>query len=482
MADFDVAIVGSGIAGLTCGAFLAKQGMKVLVLEQHYQIGGYTHSFKRRNFHFESAVHSVPMGKDGLIMHLMKLLNIDNLITPVELPSMYHSAWNDFSFTMPVWFQDIKEKLHDNFPHQKEQVNKLFDEMKYFYNVFISPILDGSMSETDAYRDFITKHMNRSYKEYLCSFLNDEKLLRIFFSQWPYGSNPPSKAPVAYYVLMFIVHALEGSHYIEGGFAKLADALASVITSNGGSVRTRSTVTGLKNSGSRITDVVLKSGETISANLFISNISPYVLHTELIEPSARNKIWLRRLKNLNPSFSAIALYLGLSEPITKNIPDSIHFRFSEVNEDNIYNRIINNSSSEIDHLLFLYPHTGSEPRTLTLLTYIQKSFSTNWKNDKKLFADKMLCKAETYFPGLKDNIELLEIGSPATFERYTGNTDGALYGFENTNHIYGEAKIPITTHMDNLFQTGHWGKPGGGIWNSMFNGYSAAITVLNKSN
>lgn len=478
MADFDVAIIGSGIAGLTCGAFLAKQGMKVVVLEKHYQIGGYTHAFKRRRFHFESAVHSVPMGPNGLIMHLLKQLNVDHLVKPIELPSMYHAWWSDYSFTMPVWIDDIKMKLQSDFPNQKEQIKRLFDDMDYIYNAFITPVFNGSLKETSEYRDFITKHLNRTYKDYLCSFLTDNNLLRGFYSQWPYGSNPPSKAPVVYYVLMFIVHAMEGSHYLDGGFASLADALASVITSHGGQVRTKSQVTSVKCDKMAATELVVNSQETISANLFISNVSPYILHNELIDVSSRNKIWLRRLSNLKPSFSAIALYMGLSKDFSDQIPNNIHFSFYENDDDRIYDRIVNNSSSEIDHLLFLRPTANEQNPTLTVLSYIQKSFSSDWKQDKFAFADKMLDKAEQYFPGLKSRIELMEIGSPATFERYTSNTSGALYGFENTNHIYGEAKMPVTTHISNLFQTGHWGKPGGGVWNSVYNGYNAALTIL----
>lgn len=477
MADFDVAIIGSGVAGLTCGAFLAKQGKKVLVLEKHYQIGGYTHTFKRKKFLFESAVHSVPMGPNGLIMHLLKLLGVEKQVKPIELPSMYHAAWDDYSFTMPVWLDDIRKKLQSDFPHQKDQITRLFDDMCFIYDAFITPVLEGSLKETDGYRDFISRHLNRPYKDYLCSFLSDNNLLRAFYSQWPYGSNPPSKAPVVYYVLMFIVHAIEGSHYLDGGFCKLSETLASVITSHGGEVRTRSNVINLKNQGSKITELTLSSGEVISADLFISNISPYTLHNELIDPSARNKIWLRRLSNLRPSFSAIALYLGLKSDISDVIPNNIHFCFSDNDDERIYNRIVSNSSSDLDHLLFLHPKTINEDRTLTILTYIQKSFSNNWKEDKKVFAHNMLAKAETLFPGLNEKIELIEIGSPDTFQRYTSNTEGALYGFENTNHIYGEAKMPITTHMSNLFQTGHWGKPGGGVWNSIYNGYTAALTI-----
>ncbi|MHC1624266.1 MAG: NAD(P)-binding protein [Candidatus Methanospirareceae archaeon] len=52
--EYDVIIVGSGIGGLTCGALLLKRGYKVLVLEQHYKVGGYCSSFKRGDFVFNN--------------------------------------------------------------------------------------------------------------------------------------------------------------------------------------------------------------------------------------------------------------------------------------------------------------------------------------------------------------------------------------------------------------------------------------------
>jgi prolycopene isomerase len=121
----------------------------------------------------------------------------------------------------------------------------------------------------------------------------------------------------------------------------------------------------------------------------------------------------------------------------------------------------------------------SDP-TLTLMNFVKKSYSNNWKEDKKILADRMIDKAEKLYPGFKDKIDLIEIGSPATFERYTLNTEGSIYGFESTKSIYGEAKLPITTHIDNLYQVGHWGKPGCGVWNVMNNAYLASKIILEK--
>jgi all-trans-retinol 13,14-reductase len=57
--EYDVIIIGSGMGGLTCGALLSKRGYKVLVLEQHNQVGGYYTSFRRKGFIFNAGVIDV---------------------------------------------------------------------------------------------------------------------------------------------------------------------------------------------------------------------------------------------------------------------------------------------------------------------------------------------------------------------------------------------------------------------------------------
>lgn len=56
---YDSIIIGSGIGGLTTAVFLAKAGKKVLVLEKHYAIGGFTHTFKRKKFEWDVGAHYI---------------------------------------------------------------------------------------------------------------------------------------------------------------------------------------------------------------------------------------------------------------------------------------------------------------------------------------------------------------------------------------------------------------------------------------
>jgi prolycopene isomerase len=278
--------------------------------------------------------------------------------------------------------------------------------------------------------------------------------------------------------MMFLLHAREGSHFCKGGFSSLTNALGSVITSRGGSILTKQCVQTLAVEDGKVSRVITSDGSEYSASLFISNISPYILHHELLPDHAKGKRWIRRLDNLTPSVSSVIVYLGMKPDAIQLFPDNISFWFDSWDFESMYRNIDTNKKDTLDHLVMLRGCDEGTSPTLTLMNFVRQDFSKNWKQDKMVIAEKMINKLDTRHPGIRELIELIEVGSPDTLYRYTKNTDGALYGFANVKDMYGEAKLPATTHLPNLYQTGHWGKPGGGIWNVMFNAWGASRIIL----
>ena len=474
---YDAIIIGSGIGGLTCGAFLAKEGMRILVLEQHSKIGGYAHNFKRREFIFESGIHSVPMSEDGLIMHLLRLLGVDTKIKTLEYPKMFSVSTPDFTMSIPSRKEEIYDYLVSSLPDQRSNIDEIFKEAGIFYNNLIKPIFEFEYNFTGENTDFASKYHNKSYVDFIDRIITDKKLRQLLCGQWPYVGASPGYSPNLFTFMMFLVHLVEGSHCCKDNFSVLASTLASVIDECGGEVKTRSRVNKIIADGNYVRGVAIDNGDEYEAGLVVSNITPYIVHNELIDESKRSRRWQKRLSNLRSSVSSIIVYLGMKQEVNELIPNNTHFWYATSDYENIFSNILNDKKETIDHLIFL-KGIKEQNQTLTLMNFVQKSFSKDWKSEKMRVAEMMLKRAEEIYPGLNSLIEIVEVGSPATFERYTANTDGALYGFENTKSMYGEAKMPIITHFKNLFQTGHWGKPGCSIWNVMSNAYTASKVIL----
>ena len=68
-AKYEVIIIGSGIGGLVCGCYLAKKGIKVLVVEKNKQPGGYCTSFERRGFIIDTAIHAIQNCEEGNVLY-----------------------------------------------------------------------------------------------------------------------------------------------------------------------------------------------------------------------------------------------------------------------------------------------------------------------------------------------------------------------------------------------------------------------------
>jgi prolycopene isomerase len=477
--EFDVIIIGAGIGGLTCGAFLAQQGMRVAVCEKHFQIGGYAQNFSRKGFTFDSCVHSVSMADHGFICGLLGRLGIrDDLVITPNTCSM-HVMSPGMRYSVPADLESIRGRFCRDFPAEKDSIIALLSDMTKQFSKFKKNLGSEKISPAPADAPLDIAEATCSYREYIARFIKDTTLRHLFYSVWPFAGNSPSYAPV-FNALIFIVHALEGSHHVKGGFGALAGALAGAVLKNNGVVLTRWPVCALRTgSDKKVAAIVNAQGEELNAHSFVSNISPYILHRSLLPQEARNRLWLRRLEKLRPCVSAVCVYLGIQGDASDIVRDNVTFWFASLDHEAIYSRILSGPTGTIDHLLIMRPPDSEHESTLTLMCFARPDGAADWKEAKKNISAAMINKAIELFGDFSARILVREAASPATFERYTGNTGGALYGFDNARDLYGQSKFPLTTHMRNLFQVGHWTKSGSGIYNVMSCGNTVADMILN---
>ncbi|MFG5142354.1 FAD-dependent oxidoreductase, partial [Campylobacter lari] len=129
---FDIVIIGSGLGGLSAGAYLAKNGKKVLVLEQHSLIGGCATCFKRKGVLIDAGLHEMDLGEAKTDMkHLVfEKLGIKNKIEILPLPSAWSIKSKNYNLTLPHGIEKVKEVLKKEFPQECKGIDKYFNAIR----------------------------------------------------------------------------------------------------------------------------------------------------------------------------------------------------------------------------------------------------------------------------------------------------------------------------------------------------------------
>jgi prolycopene isomerase len=93
-------------------------------------------------------------------------------------------------------------------------------------------------------------------------------------------------------------------------------------------------------------------------------------------------------------------------------------------------------------------------------------------------AMKLIKRAEDIIPRLSSYIDVQEVATPLTMERYTGNYKGAIYGWAPLISQTGFRRMDSKTPIKNLYLAGAWTRPGGGTTGVMYSGKSIAEKIL----
>ncbi|MBF0533292.1 MAG: FAD-dependent oxidoreductase, partial [Candidatus Omnitrophica bacterium] len=120
------------------------------------------------------------------------------------------------------------------------------------------------------------------------------------------------------------------------------------------------------------------------------------------------------------------------------------------------------SDQPLEYLFCIFP-TLIDPTLAPENKHVVRTFlpmsikaTEHWKKDKEIIYRKVIRKLSTIIPGVENDIEVREIGTPETFQKITSNRDGAILGWSSTPAQSGAYAFPNRASVENLFLTGHW--------------------------
>ncbi len=463
---YDVIVLGAGIAGLICGTFIAKQGKKVLIIEQHSIPGGYCTSFKRKGFIFDSAVHHIGgCGKWSVVGRCLKELDIN--INFQQLDPMDSIHFPSFSIDIPAEIDDYVDLLKERFPSEKEQLALFFKEFTRLYRATFS---------TENHK-MLLKYQDLTFKEMLDNFFTDEQLKMTLSAQWGYIGSPPHEVSAIGMCQMLVNYLKDGAYFPVGGTQNFADAITQKFIDYGGQIMLSSSVDGMLTDGNIIKGVTTKKGEEIQADIFVSNIDPKQTFFSLLDKNIVDDSYIRKIENMKESVSFFLLYLGLDNKIDlKGLKRGFYHTSNDLTfSDNDWFYI--SVPTEVDPSL-----APDNKQIISVVVSSRENYDDidDWVAYKDKMKKHTINYLENFVPEIQDHIEVIDAATPKTLYRYTLNTKGAAYGWAVTVDQTWSNRLSHTTPFKNLFLAGHWTNPGPGICAVVSSGWRVANMILNN--
>lgn len=494
--NYDAIVIGSGMGGLTTASILAQLGKKrVLVLERHFKLGGFTHSFRRKRYEWDVGVHYIgDMQPESMTRGIMDLVTREGIQWHKMSSPFERFVFPKETFEVSDDEKTFQQDLIRRFPNEADKIKQYFKDLRraqgwvarWFVSKQFSPFIASMMNYFGKSLPMMTT------KTYLDRF-EDPLLSAILAAQWPDFGTPPSESAFGFHATV-AADFLQGGYFPVGGSKQIAIQAAAAIEHHGGSCLVNHEVKTIRVENGRVVGVTaINKGEEIEFNapVIISNAGAVTTFGKLVPENtcSREREIVARLK---PGTSAIILFLGLSDdPRKHGFDESNYWIYSRLDHDT-QAKYRDGEDERIDGLFLSFGslrNPGQEAHTAQLISFSDdkqwEQFShTTWmrrgaeyEQTKERYAEAMLNYANERFPGLKEIVDHRELSTPLTVKSFTGHWAGGIYGQScDANRLFRD-QWRIKTSLKGLYLTGSdVGTPG--VNGAMMAGVMTAAKLL----
>ena len=475
MYDCDAIIIGSGIGGLVSAGILTSKGLKTLIIEKNKTPGGYLSSFKRNGFVFDSALDCISgVAPGGIIFRVLELLKVERDIHFLRVDPIRVSIFPDLQIVVDADVAAYIERLNLLFPSESARVEKFFETVHRVYGVLQSSmngLISGKLTCYNVSTELL-KFTNISYKDMLDEYLDNDKLKAILSDRCPFIGLPPSHVSAISMVGLIMSYFKLGAHRPAGCFQNLADVLIDGIRKNGGR-----TIFGngakkiLLDSHAHCEGVRCDNGEEYTARYIISNADFHHTFCSLLG-GKYSSLAKDMMKSPGISNSFFIVYAGVKGDVSQY--SSIGYFPSYHVEKYFTPEMGFKEDSTLGITIASVEDNSRAPRGCHTVVMHEITAPSGKSLDKSECTEKVIRKAENIIPGIKDRITVLDSATPETLQRYTGNVNGAAFGWRQIPGFRGTKKSGIK----NLYIAGHWGDMGSGVLASAYSGAKAASEIL----
>jgi len=521
--SYDAVIIGGGHNGLTCAAYLAKAGRRVLVLERRHVLGGAAVSEELHpGFTFSVCSYVVSLFRPHIIRELQLARHGLEII---PLPCSFAPLPDGRSLCR---WEDPQRTYHEIARHSARdaEVYPQFGLAMTQLAGFVKRLIDSpapdptSLNPRELLRllglaqglgefDENLRHLNlklmtMSAVDFLDQWFESEVLKAPMSVSGIIGTFLGVRSPgTAYVLLHHYMGEIDGAYrawgFAKGGTGSISLALASAARSHGAEILTEAPVASVRVSSSRASGVVLENGDEITANVVVSGVDPRLTFLHLVGEQHLDPVFVKDIRRYQFRGSSGKVNLALDRvPEFHCRPgDGPHLQGDIAIAPGIdyleraYDQAKYGDFSERPYLNVVIPSLSdpsvAPPGKHVLSVFVQyapyhiKEGCAAWPQRREAFGDAVIDTLAEYCPTLKDSILYRQVLTPWDLEQEFGLSEGNIFHGELGLHQLAFLRpapgwARYRTPLRGLWMCGSGTHPGGGVMGAP--GELAAKTLL----
>ncbi len=486
-------IIGAGLAGLSTGCYAQMNGYESKIYEHHSVPGGVAAVWKRGEFLIDGGIHFLIGHKPGTPLYDVYSEICD--IESIEIEEMTsYLSFTDKTGTKSIEFSQDIEKLERDMlelaPEDEDEIRNFIKEVK---SLIGSPLLtDLGMStappeirgrldslkemwEMRGFLKYFRGKYSKSAGEYAEHFQNP--FLKTVIN-WLFSPSSP-----IWFVIMVLATVASGQMGLfKGGCHTFVRSIEERYKSFGGQIQYRATVEKIIVEDDKAVGVVLADCTEHRADVVVSAADGRSTIFKLLGGEYIDDKIKKRYDTWKPYDPMIAVSLGVSRTFDDETPLNAFMQKEPIQL----------SDREVP-LLFLRIFNHGDvfaPEGKSVIQVILETEWDYWANlrenkeqydaEKEKLAQNLIDRLDEIYPGIKSQVERIDVSTPYTTWRYTLGDRGSPMGWLMTMSTIME-QIPRTLPgLDNFYMAGHWVLPGGGVPSSIYTGRNVAQILCKR--